>query len=156
MPRPSPDQTQDAPYARILQNCLTGELRLVNVGLPRTRKTLSHLLREDYPQVICNDGSTHFFKRNELEYLASILDNDEQEALLLPILIEIGVSQGEAVILALSGLEGKLEMKVASKVLDMPVTCDQGKIRIYKSQLALLRRKLKTATVYVFSSAAPI
>jgi uncharacterized protein (UPF0216 family) len=33
----------------------------------------------------------------------------------------------------------------------MPVTCEQRRIRIYKPQLALLRRKLKTTTVYVFS-----
>ena len=153
MPEPSPDQAQDAPYARMLENCLTGELRLVNAGLPRSRKPLSHLLCEEHPHVICNDGSTHSFKRKELEYLAGVLDKDEQEALLLPILIEIGASQGEAAVLALSGVEGELEVKVASNVLNMSVTSDQGRIRIYKSQLALLRTKLKTATVYVFSPA---
>jgi uncharacterized protein (UPF0216 family) len=33
----------------------------------------------------------------------------------------------------------------------MLVRCEERRIRIYKPQLALLRRKLKTTTVYVFS-----
>jgi uncharacterized protein (UPF0216 family) len=67
--------------------------------------------------------------------------------LALPMLIELGPNQGEAAIIC----EGKLEEKTISKVLNMPVTCEQRRIRIYRPQLALLRRKLKTTTVYVFS-----
>jgi len=97
--------------------------------------------------VVCNDGSTHFFKKSELEYLASMLDTDEQKALPLPMLIELGANQAEIAIIC----EGKIEEKVISKALNMPVTCEERRIRIYKPQLALLRRKFKTTTVYVFS-----
>jgi uncharacterized protein (UPF0216 family) len=97
--------------------------------------------------VVCNDGSTHFFKKSELEYLASMIDTDEQKALPLPMLIELGANQAEAAIIC----EGKVEEKVISKALNMPVTCEERRIRIYKPQLALLRRKFKTTTVYVFS-----
>jgi hypothetical protein len=131
----------------MLQNCLRGELRVVNIGLPRRQKPLSSLLEEKYPQVTCNDDSAHFFKRSELEYLASLLDTDEQKALRLPVLIELGANQAEAAIVC----EGRVEEKVASKALNMPVTCEKRRIRIYRPQLALLRKKLKTATVYVFS-----
>ena len=62
-------------------------------------------------------------------------------------LIELGANQAEATIIC----EGKAEEKVISKALNMPVTCEERGIRIYKPQLALLRRKLKTTTVYVFS-----
>ena len=137
----------ELPYERILQECLRGELRLVNAGLPRNQKRLYNLLREEYPQILCNDGSTHFFKKRELEYLASMINTEEQEALLLPILIQLGENQAEAAIIC----EGEVEEKVISKVLNMPVTCEQGRIRIYKPQLALLRGKLKTTTQYVFS-----
>jgi uncharacterized protein (UPF0216 family) len=146
-----PMQSGQSPYGKMLQDCLRGELRVVNTGLPRSQKRLSNLLDEKYPHVVCNDGSTHFFKRSELEYLASMIDTDEQKALLLPMLIELGANQAEAAIPILSGCEGKLEEKVISKALNMPVTCEERKIRIYKPQLALLRRKLKTTTVYVFS-----
>ena len=138
---------QQSPYERMLHECLKGELRVVNAGLPRNQKPLADLLLEEYPHVLCNDGSTNFFKRKELEYLASMINIDEQEALLLPMLIEVGANQAEAAIIC----EGKIEEKLISKVLNMPVTCEQGRIRIYKPQLALLRKKLRTTTHYVFS-----
>jgi uncharacterized protein (UPF0216 family) len=147
MPEPLQNEAKQSPYEKILQNCLRGELRVVNIGLPQSQKRLSNLLEEKYPHVICNDGSTHFFKRSELEYLASLLDTDEQKALPLPMLIELGVNQTEAAVIC----QGKIEEKVTSKALNMPVTCEERRIRIYRPQLALLRRKFKTTTVYVFS-----
>jgi uncharacterized protein (UPF0216 family) len=151
MPETLPDkvlmQSGQSTHEKMLQDCLRGELRIVNIGLPQSQKRLLNLLNEKYPHVVCNDGSTHFFKKSELEYLASMLDTDEQEALALPMLIELGANQAEAAIIC----EGKIEEKVISKVLNMPVTCEERRIRIYKPQLALLRRKFKTTTVYVFS-----
>ena len=147
MPEPLEDEANQSPYEKMLQNCLRGELRVVNTGLPRSQKWLSDLLEERYPHVICNDGSTHLFKRSELEYLASMLDTDEQETLPLPMLIELGANQAEVAVIC----EGKMEEKVISKALNMSVTCEERRIRIYKPQLALLRRKFKTTTVYVFS-----
>ena len=147
----APMQSGQSPYEKMLQNCLRGELRIVNAGLPQSQKRLSDLLNEKYPYVICNDGSTHLFKKTELEYLAGMIDTEEQKALLLPMLIALGADQAEATISILSGCGGKVEEKIVSKALDMPVICDEAKIRIYKPQLALLRRKLKTTTVYVFS-----
>jgi len=136
------------PYERMLQECLKGELRVVNAGLPRNQKTLSALLREEYPHVLCSDGSTHLFKRKELEYIASLINIDEQEALLLPVLIELGANEAEAAIIC----QTDVEEKVISKILNMPTTPKQGRITIYKPQLALLRKMLKTTTQYVFSS----
>jgi uncharacterized protein (UPF0216 family) len=147
MPKPLQDEAKQSSHERMLQECLRGELRIVNAGLPQSQKRLSNLLNEQYPHVLCNDGSTHSFKKSELEYLASMIDTDEQKSLLLPMLIELGANQAEAAIIC----EGKLEEKVISKALNMPVTCKERRIRIYKPQLALLRGKLKTTTVYVFS-----
>jgi uncharacterized protein (UPF0216 family) len=139
---------KQSPYERILQECLSGELRVVNAGLPQSQKRLADLLNEEYPHVVCNDGSTHYFKKSELAYLTSILDYEEQQALPLPMLIEVGANQAEAAIIC----GGKAEEKVISKALNMPVPCQERRIRIYKPQLALLRKKFKTTTVYVFSS----
>ena len=153
MPEPLQDEANQSPYEKMLQDCLRGELRVVNTGLPQSQKRQSkenklfYLLNEKYPHVVCNDGSTHLFKKSELEYLASMLDTDEQKALPLPMLIELGANQAEAAIIC----EGKVEEKIISKALNMPVTCEEKRIRIYKPQLALLRRRFKTTTVYVFS-----
>ncbi len=130
----------------MLLDCFRGELRVVNAGLPQSQKKLADLLTEQYPHVVCNDGSTHFFKRSELAYLTSILDTEDQQALPLPMLIELGANQTEAAVIC----KGKVEEKVLSKALDMPVACEDSRIRIYRPQLALLRKQFKTTTVYVF------
>ena len=147
MPRPLQDEAEQSLYETILQDCLRGELRVVNAGLPQSQKRLADLLNEKYPHVVCNDGSTHSFKKSELEYLASMIDADGQKALPLPMLIELRGNQAEAAIIC----EAKVEEEVISKALNMPVTCQERRIRIYKPQLALLRRKFRTTTVYVFS-----
>lgn len=136
-----------SPYEKTLQECWRIELRVVNTGLPERQKPLTDLLSEKHPHVVCNDGSTHFFKKSELEYLVSMLDADEQRTLLLPMLIELAPSQNEVAIIC----GAKIEEKVISKALNMPVTCQEGRIRIYRPQLALLRKRFKTTTVYVFS-----
>jgi len=135
------------PYDRMLQECLKDELRLLNAHLPRQQKSLSDLLGEEYPHIVCNDGGTHLFKRKELKYLASLIDADEQGALLLPILIGVSAGQGEMAIIC----RGEVEEKVISKILDMPVTPKQNRIMIYKRQLSILRQRLKTTTQYIFS-----
>ena len=137
----------ELPYQRMLQECLRGELRVLNAHLPCEQKPLSGLLGEEYPNVVCHDGSTHLFKRKELEYLASMLNTDEQEVLLLPMLIEVNPGQAEVAVIC----RGKAEEKVISKILDMPVTTKQERIMLYKPQLALIRKPLKTTTQYLFS-----
>ena len=137
----------ELPYQRMLQECLRGELRVLNAHLPCEQKLLSDLLGEETASVVCNDGSTHLFKRKELEYLASMIDTDEQEALLLPMLIEVNPGQDEMAIMC----RGEVEGKVISKILNMPATVKQNRIIIYKPQLALLRKSLKTTTQYLFA-----
>ncbi len=134
-------------YQRILQEYLKDELRVLNAHLPCAQKSLSELLGEEYPNVVCNDGTAHLFKRKELEYLASMTDTDEQQILLLPMLIEVHPGQNEMAIIC----QGEVEKKVISKILDMPITVKQNRITIYKPQLALLRKPLKTTTQYLFS-----
>jgi len=133
-------------YQKILQECLRDELRVLNAHLPCEQKTLSELLGEEYPNVVCNDGSTHLFKRKELEYLASMTDTDEQEILLLPMLIEVNPGQSEVTIIC----QGEVEKKVISKILNMPTIVKENRIIIYRPQLALLRKPLKTTTQYLF------
>jgi len=137
----------ESPYERMLHECLKDELRVLNAHLPCRQKPLSGLLDEEYPHVVCNDGSTHLFKRKELEYLADMLDTEEQEVLLLPMLIQLGPNQDEAAIICEQGIEEK----IISKILKMPLTSKGKRITIYKPQLGVLRKVLKTTTQYLFS-----
>lgn len=137
----------ELPYDRLLQECLKGEFRVVNAHLPSKQKPLSDLLTEEYPHVVCRDGSTHLFKRRELRYLADLIDADEQKALLLPMLLEVNAGQGEVAVIC----QGEVEGKVISRILGMPVTSRQKKIVLYKPQLALVRKLLRTTTQYLFT-----
>jgi len=133
-------------YERLLQESLKSELKIVNAHLPHRQKPLSDLLGEEYPQVVCQDGSSHLFRRKELKYLADGLDADEQKALLLPMLIEVNAGQGEMAVVC----AGEAEAKVMARVLDMTLAPRGGRITIYKPQLAVIRKLLRTTTQYVF------
>ena len=135
------------PFDKLLQASLKGELRVMNAHLPRYQKSLSDLLTEEYPSVELNDGSIYLFKRKEIEYLAGVLEPEEHKFLLLPMLIEFTSDRGEAAIIIRHGIEEK----VIKQLLNMPITKRHGRIIIYKPQLAILRKHLKSATQYVFS-----
>lgn len=148
LPR-TPHEPAETGYDRLLQGWLRGEMRLVNSGLPRERRPLSDLLQDGRPSVSCTDGSRHLFKRSELQLLTEILDEDERSSLLLPILIEMSGEETEAIALC----PGDAERKVISYVVGMELACDRpGRLRLYRPQLALLRKRLKTTTQYAFST----
>ena len=136
-------------YDRFLETYLSGELRLVNSGLARERRTLASLLREAHPSVLCSDGSQQAIKRAELQSLAAVLNEVEQDTLLLPILIEVAGVEHEAAVLCTSDVE----IKLLSQLLGMPLAYERpGRIRIYRPQLGLLRKRLRTTTQYAFSA----
>ena len=139
--------SDELPYEKILQESLKGELRVLNAHLPSGQKTLSDLLAEETPTVACSDGVAHLFKRKELDYLAGMLEPDEQKALLLPMLIEVNPGRDEIAIVC----RGDVEEKVISGILDMPLKVRERRIEIYKPQLAVIRKLLKTTTQYLFS-----
>jgi uncharacterized protein (UPF0216 family) len=61
-------------------------------------------------------------------------------------LIEISSGQGELAVVC----PGEVEAKVIAKVLNMAVSPKQRKITIYKPQLAVIRKLLRTTTQYIF------
>lgn len=125
---------------------LKGEFRVLNAHLPRKQRSLTELLKERHPHVICNDGNAHFFKRKELDYLSQMLDKQEQDSLLLPLIIEVSPDQNGVTIRSKKGIEAK----IFSKVLGMSVVCKQDMITIGRSQLRIVRKALRTTTQYVF------
>lgn len=144
-----PHEPAESGYDKLLQGWLTGELRLVNSGLPKKRCNLRELMAEERPSVSCSDGSDQLFKRSELRFLAGLLDENEQDSLLLPILIEMTGAESGAIVLCPSDVE----LKIVSSVLGMRLSYERpGRVRIYKPQLSLLRRTLKTTTQYAFSA----
>ncbi len=125
---------------------LKSELRTLNAHLPRRRKTLGALRKEEHPHIDCSDGSLHYFKKDEIEYLAEILEEEEQSALMLPIILEIKSDDTGVNIRSKEGIEAK----IFTKILDMDVSYKDDTVRIFKPQLGVIRKTLKTTTQYVF------
>lgn len=132
---------------RTFEDSLHGDLKTLNFYLPKKRKQLKKLLEEGRPHVMCSDGSTHYFRKKELEYLAGILNNNEHHLLLLPIIIEVGSEHDLLLVRSRTGIEAK----IFSSVLGMPVTVKTDMIFIVKPQLAVVRKILKTTTQYAFT-----
>ena len=127
---------------------LQDEFRAMNANIPRRRKTLSELLDEEHPHVDCSDGSTHAFKRNELDLLSNMLDNEELGLLMLPMLMEVSPGQSGIKIRSPKSIEAK----ILSAILDMEVMYKQKTVTIFRPQLTVIRRMLKTCTQYVFTA----
>ena len=135
------------PYEKLLQRCLEGELRIVNSGLAQRQKSLRDLLNETHPHVISCDGSMYTFKNKELQYIASLITPEEENELLLPITIEIGNISSETNVLC----QSDIEVKVISKLLGMTIASKDSRIKLYPSQLAVLRKTARTTTQYMFA-----
>lgn len=114
----------------------------MNRHIPRKRKTLSELLTEDKPIVLGVDGTRHRFHKAELDKLAEIIPESEQDLIKLPIYIEIDATSSGA------RITGKQECAVIEKIL--PLKCDNNEIFIYRPYIRILRKKLPTATQYIF------
>ncbi len=129
-----------------LEDYLQRELRLVNLHIPYRKRSLEELLKEEFPHVRLRDGSTHYFKRRELELLASLLPKEMWSELYLPILLEVSPEYGEGAVV----VKGRIESMIISKLLELEWN-NEPEFIIYRPQVSILRRKLPTTTQYVFS-----
>lgn len=122
----------------IVEVLLREELRVANKHLPLARKPLKELLEEEYPHVVCRDGSLHFFRRSELLELSRYVPKEKWDKLLLPIIIEV-VSGDEELIGVVSD---PYATEVVSSVLE--ISFEGGRVFLYKPQIYELRRRFST------------
>jgi len=125
------------------------QVEILNKHLAKNKKSLEQLLQETKPRIKLRDGSTHSFKREELERLAELLSAESHKTLKLPIYIELSpqkFGQGTA------RVSGKLEAGVILKVLGMEKKDWMGdELFLYRPDIRKLRRKLPTTTQYMFT-----
>ncbi len=122
------------------------EISRINLHLPRVRKSLARLLNEDTPKVQLRDGSFHYFKKKELEYLRSLLDEYELERLSLPIVLEITTTWH-----GYFRVRGEIEVKVIEKILGTYDVLEEKKeIILPRYLLPKIRKILPTTTTYAF------
>ncbi|WP_144368020.1 DUF61 family protein [Palaeococcus pacificus] len=125
---------------------LNKELSRINLHLPRQRKSLAQLLKEEEPKVKLKDGSEHYFKRKELEFLASLLDEWEVDKLYIPIVLEITTTWH-----GYFKVRGALAVKVIEKLLGTyDILEEKNELTLPRYMLPKIRRKLPTTTTYAF------
>lgn len=122
----------------LVELLLKDELRVANRHLPSHRKSLEELLGEEYPHVLCRDGTRHFFRRSELEALSGLVGRDRWGRLLLPIIIRV-IPESESLV---GVVEDEYAAEVISKILGLEYS--GGSLFLYKPQLYELRRAYST------------
>ena len=125
------------------------QLEILNKHIAKSRKGLEQLLQETRPNIILRDGSTHSFKREELEKLAGLLPAESHRNLKLPLYIELSpqrFGRGTA------RISGRLEGRTVLKVLGIEKKeWMEDELFLYRPDVRRLRRRLPTTTQYMFT-----
>ncbi len=122
------------------------ELSRLNFHLPKSRKSLKTLLEEDEPKVQLRDGQFHFFKKDELKYLSTLLDSNEYKSLYLPIILEITPTWH-----GYFRVRGKTAVKVIEKILGTyDLLEEKSEVVLPRYFIPEIRKKLPTTTTYAF------
>lgn len=128
---------------KTLEYLLERELRVVNSYVASKRKSLTELLREDYPHVLTLTGDIHMFRKSELRLANEVLGGDA-EKLMLPIYVELIPAQ--------TTTTGVIRDETATKLISTLLGVNHATpLYVYPVQLAELRRKIGTLIQYVIS-----
>lgn len=72
---------------RFVDTMLREEMRRLNAHLPKNRRTVKDLLKEDSPSVLTVDGGKIVMKKSELEELAESLPEEVADRVKLPLVL---------------------------------------------------------------------
>jgi len=122
----------------LVEVLLREELKIANKHLPHYRKSLKELLKEEFPSVSCRDGTQHFFRRSELERVSALIDSENWDRVLLPIVITI-IPEAKGFV---GVIEDKYAVELVSKILGIEYQSER--LLIYEPQLFELRRNYST------------
>lgn len=136
------------PLERIMQEDaqLRKMFEIMNRHVPSKRSSLADLLKAADAEYQGRDGIHYRIKKNELEYLATLVDPWDQERLKLPIIIMTDTADENGA----WKIMGTLEVKVVSQIVGRePEFPDQ--MRLFHPHMVKLRSVLPTATTTMFS-----
>jgi Uncharacterized protein conserved in archaea len=123
----------------------TKMIQSLNGHIPKRRKMLAVLLKEDLPHIEGRDGSTHVFKRDELKKIAEILSEEEYEKILLPIYIELNSDYGRGA----GRINGKIDCNLVKSIIKVE-SKREDELILYADDVRALRKNLPTTTQYIF------
>ncbi|VUT24213.1 MAG: hypothetical protein MOIL_00387 [Candidatus Methanolliviera sp. GoM_oil] len=123
----------------------TKMIQSLNGHIPKRRKMLAVLLKEDLPHIEGKDGSIHVFKRDELKKIAEILSEEDYEKILLPIYIELNSDYGRGA----GRINGKIDCNLAKSIIKVE-SKREDELILYADDVRALRKNLPTTTQYIF------
>lgn len=138
---------------RAIDAVLGHELRKLNTHLPKQRRSLNELLKENDPTVEATDGTDIILKKSDLEELATIVPAEYQDRVKLPIIVLRRMELGRS-IYTISG--ERVEEFTVRKILGLTnleyyqMYKDQEATFLYRSQVTELLRKFQSLIVIGF------
>jgi uncharacterized protein len=118
----------------------------MNQHVPSSRRSLKALLREKEPVYTGKDGTIYRLKKDELQLLSSLIEEEDWPRLKLPLLIFTDTLYGDGY----WKIMGKVEVKVISKLIGREPE-KEDEMRLFYPYFKDVRDKLPTTTNAVFS-----
>jgi uncharacterized protein (UPF0216 family) len=120
-------------------------IQSMNRHVPAKRSSLEQLLEQEEPNYRGKDGTEYSLKRNELEKIASLLDERERRKLRLPIYISTDTTYPGGA----WKIRGRIEVKVVSNLIKREPEKDD-EMRLFFPHVNDLRKILPTATTVLY------
>ena len=127
-----------------IERILAEEYRVINKHAPYRRRSLRELLSMEIPEIVLRDGTRHMVKKEELRFLASILEENDHRRLMIPIILEVNPKYGGGAVVVRDPLAARVVAHILGlKEYTVPLV-------IYRPQLSVVREKLRTTTTVLF------
>ncbi|MBE8538807.1 DUF61 family protein [Geoglobus acetivorans] len=127
------------------ERTLSKLVETINRHLPEKRKSLKALLEMDSPEIRGRDGIDYYIEREELEFIASYVDEFEQDRFMIPIILEMASIGGEYVIY----VRDRRHAEFIEKAFGFDRYVDNT-MMLYSYEMQRIRKKLKTTSQVMF------
>jgi len=128
------------------------EVRRLDEHLPKTRKSLKTLLKEETPAVETQDGRSIIMKKKELEKFAEIVPAHLQDKIQLPIVVQRRFDLGKSIYTVMGNKLEEFTLKKALELADHDFNEyeEESAFHIFKPHLSELMRMFHTLIVIGF------
>lgn len=120
-------------------------IQSMNRHVPAKRSSLEQLLEQEEPTYSGKDGTEYSLKKEELDKIASLLEERERRKLKLPIYISTDTAYPGGA----WKIRGRIEVKVVSNLIKREPENDD-EMRLFFPHVSDLRKILPTATTVLY------
>jgi len=143
---------------KIFGSMIEEEVRRLKYHLPKTRKPLKILLKEETPSVETQDGRSILMKKEEIAKLSEIVPSHLQDKIQLPIIIQRRFDLGKSIYTVMGNKLEEFTLKKALELTDHDFNEyeEEDSFHIFKPYLSELIRMFHTLIVIGFGKPEPL